>query len=93
MSVAQATVTHTVSQVPVRPQYGFPEPSLNMVVGNVLYLLFGKVRVSNVWPVERTVSSILNQHSTQASREALLLSRYDEIQHDSLGLIGRIRRS
>lgn len=41
MSVAQATVTHTVSQVPVRPQYGFPEPSLNMVVGNVLYLLVG----------------------------------------------------
>ena len=51
MSVAQATVTHTVSQVPVRPQYGFPEPSLNMIEGNDandLYLLFGKVRVSKV---------------------------------------------
>lgn len=44
MSVAQATVTHTVSQVPVRPQYGFPEPSLNMVVGDYLYLLVGKVK-------------------------------------------------
>jgi hypothetical protein len=58
MSVAHATVTHTVSQVPVRPQYGFPEPSLNMVVGNVLYISCGKVRVSYEWLVERIVSYI-----------------------------------
>lgn len=93
MSVAQATVTHTVSQVPVRPQYGFPEPSLNMIEGNAVYLMFKKVRVSNVRLEGRTVSSILNHHSTRASSERLLLSRYDEIRHDSLGLIGRIRRS
>ena len=28
MSVAHATVTHTVSHVPVMPKYGFPEPNI-----------------------------------------------------------------
>jgi hypothetical protein len=32
----------------------------------------------------------LKQHSTQASSEASLLSRYDEIRHGNLDLIGRI---
>lgn len=30
ISVAQATVTQTVSHVPVKPKYGFSEPNPNM---------------------------------------------------------------
>lgn len=32
MSVAQATVTQTVSHVPVKPKYGFSEPNPNMAL-------------------------------------------------------------
>lgn len=44
MSVAQATVTQTVSHVPVKPKYGFPEPIPNMLSVYVVIAIKGELK-------------------------------------------------
>lgn len=90
ISVAQATVTQTVSHVPVKPKYGFSEPNPNMAPDSCDMICC----LLNCCEVEICTSSKGQSRLFQYSTVSLtVLECYDERRHGSFGAIGRIPRS